>query len=149
MARSDATTVPAYLESLPPPRREVVDSVLAFVRRHVPEGYEEVMAWGMVCWQVPLARYPHTYNKQALTFAALAAQKNHYALYLSCVTEHSRFDATLRQAYAKAGRKLDMGKACLRFKSGDDLLLDAIAPILQTPVDEFLRDYEAGHHSPR
>lgn len=145
MARSTASTVPAYLESLPRPRRDVIESVLAFVRRHVPAGYEEVMAWGMVCWQVPLKRYPDTYNKQALMFAALTAQKNHYALYLSCVTEHSRLDTTLRQAYAKAGRKLDMGKACLRFKSTDDLLLEAIAPILQTPVDEFLRDYEAGH----
>ena len=122
--------------------------MLAFVRQHVPAGYEEVMAWGMICWQVPLARYPDTYNKQALMFAALAAQKNHHALYLSCVTEHSRFETTLRQAYAKAGRKLDMGKACLRFKSTGDLLLDAIAPILQTPIDEFLRDYEASHSRP-
>ena len=67
-----------------------------------------------------------TYNRQPLVYAALAAQKNHNALYLNCVTSDERTER-LRQAFAAAGKKLDMGKSCIRFRRAEDLALDAIA----------------------
>jgi hypothetical protein len=43
-----------------------------------------------------------------------------------------------------AGKKLDMGKSCLRFKDLDDLPLDATERIVAAvPVDDFIARYEA------
>jgi uncharacterized protein YdhG (YjbR/CyaY superfamily) len=144
MVQSKATTVEQYLAELPADRREVIASVRALVNQHLPAGYQEAMSWGMICWEVPLARFPDTYNGQPLPFAALAAQKNHYALYLSCAPADSGAEHSLREAYAQAGRKLDMGKSCLRFKKRADLLDDAVAQVIAaTPVEAHIAHYQA------
>lgn len=144
MVQSKATTVEQYLAELAADRREVIASVRALVNQHLPPGYQEGMSWGMISWEVPLARYPNTYNGQPLSFAALAAQKNHYALYLMCVYADSQAEQDLRAAYAQAGRKLDFGKSCLRFKQRADLLDVAVAPLIAgTPVDAYIAHYEA------
>lgn len=144
MVSSKAATVADYLAELPPERRAVIQRALDFVRRNIPDGYEESMMWGMVCWSVPLSRYPDTYNRQPLCYAALAAQKSFYALYLNASYTDEATDERLRKAYAAAGRKLDMGKSCLRFKAFDDLLLPAVAEVLASmDVPRFLAGYEA------
>ena len=144
MASSAATTVEEYLAELPPERREVVAAMRALVLRHLPAGYEERMNWGMISYEVPLARYPDTYNRQPLAYAALAAQKSHYALYLNCVHGVDEREAALREAFTAAGKKLDMGKSCVRFKRLDQLELDALGhAIASTPPEAFIAQYEA------
>jgi hypothetical protein len=141
---SAATSVEAYLAALPPERRAVIAQVCDFVRKHLPKGYEEVMNWGMISWEIPLSRYPTTYNKQPLSYAALAAQKNNYALYLMMVYQDDSEGHPLRQAYAKAGKKLDMGKSCLRFRKLDDLLWEPLGEAISgTSVETFIARYEA------
>jgi hypothetical protein len=143
MPRSAATTVDAYLAGLPPERRAVVGAVLDVVRRHMPAGYAESMAYGMIGWGVPLARYPNTYNGQPLGYVALAAQKGHYALYLTCAYQDAAEEAWLADAFARAGKKLDKGKSCVRFKRLEDLPLDAIGEfVARTPVDAFIAQHE-------
>lgn len=144
MVSSKAATVAAYLQELPDDRREVIAAVRALVNRELPRGYVETMNWGMISWEIPLARYPATYNKQPLGYVALAAQKNHYALYLMGVYADSQNEKDLRQAYARAGRKLDMGKCCLRFRKLDDLLAEEVGTIIASmPVDACIAQYEA------
>lgn len=142
--RSEAKTVAEYLAELPAERREVVSAVRDRVLKHLPEGFEERMNWGMISYEVPLERYPDTYNAQPLSYLAIAAQKNHFALYMMCVYADSEQEEALKTAYAEAGKKLDMGKSCLRFKKLDDLEMDAIATIIErTTVDDFIKQYEA------
>jgi uncharacterized protein YdhG (YjbR/CyaY superfamily) len=149
MATSKALTVDAYLAELPPERRAVVSQVRDMIRRHIPAGYTEEMAWGVIAYDIPLARYPHTYNGQPLSYVALAAQKNHYALYLMGSYQASD-QARIHDAFAKAGKKLDMGKACVRFKKVDDLPLDALGEIIAGVLpDEFIARYEATRAAPR
>jgi hypothetical protein len=144
MASSKATSVQQYLDELPPERRAVISQVRDLVNLHLPAGYEETMSWGMISWEIPLSRYPVTYNKQPLMYAALAAQKNHYALYLTCADAESRREGGLRHAYAQAGMKLDMGKSCLRFKGLDGVLQPAVAKVIaSTSVDAHIAHYEA------
>ena len=90
MVSSKATSPAAYLASLPPERRKVIAVVRAVVKKHLPAGYVETMNWGMLAYEVPLKRYPDTYNKQPLMYLALAAQKNNYALYLTSATSDRR-----------------------------------------------------------
>lgn len=139
MASSKAGTVEQYLQELPEERRAVVSAVRDVVLRNLPQGYREGMGFGMIGYVVPLEDYPDTYNRQPLSYAALAAQKNYYALYLSCVGQ----EQWLRDEFARAGKKLDMGKSCLRFKKLDDLPLDAIGTLIAgTPPAEFIAQYE-------
>ena len=144
MVSSTATTVEAYLAELPPERREVIATVRALVNANLPDGYAERMNWGMISWEIPLSRYPLTYNKQPLIYAALAAQKNHYALYLMGAYADSQNERDLRAAYAAAGMKLDMGKSCLRFRALEGLLRPAVAAaIASTPPETHIARYEA------
>lgn len=130
MVSSKETTPAAYLASLPAERRKVISAVRAVVKKHLPKGYVETMNWGMLAYEVPLSRYPDTYNKQPLMYVALAAQKNNYALYLTSVSSNKGLMERLSKAYKAAGKKLDMGKSCLRFKTLEELPLDVIADIV-------------------
>jgi uncharacterized protein YdhG (YjbR/CyaY superfamily) len=129
MVSSKETTPAAYLASLPPERRKVIAAVRAVVKKHLPKGYVETMNWGMLCYEVPLSRFPETYNKQPLMYMALAAQKNNYAIYMTGIYHDKRLLDKLHAAYTALGRKPDMGKGCLRFKTLEQIPLDVIAEI--------------------
>jgi hypothetical protein len=148
MARSNARTPAAYLRELTAERRRELSRVRDMVRKHLPDGYREVMNWGMITYEVPLDRHPKTYNGQPLCFAGLAAQKNYLSLYFMPVD--ASVLARLKAAFKQAGKKLDMGKSCIRFKQADDLPLDAIgAEIAAVPVDRFVAYVEAARRSVR
>ena len=140
---SKSKTVEQYLASLPADRRESISRVLTVVRRFIPRGYEEVMNWGMVCWQIPLSRYPRTYNGYPLMLAALASQKNHSAIYLTAVYGDLKLAHWFHDEYRKSGKKLDMGKSCVRFRTADELPLELIGrTIARVGVAEYLAMYE-------
>jgi uncharacterized protein YdhG (YjbR/CyaY superfamily) len=124
--RSDATTVDEYLANLPDDRRRAISEVREVILTNLPEGYEEAMNWGMISYQVPLETYPDTYNKQPLMYAALASQKNHMAVYLTGVYASDAEREAFEEEYRSTGKRLDMGKSCVRFRKLDDLPLDVI-----------------------
>ena len=144
MAEQHPQTIEDYLASLSPDRREAVSAVRNVILDHLPAGYEECVQFGMLRYVVPLATYPVTYNKQPLAYAALASQKNYVSLYLIDVYADSEGEAWFRERYAASGRKLNMGKSCVRFKKLDDLPLDLVGEaIARTPVDAYIERYEA------
>lgn len=137
------TTVEEYLRGVVPERRATVSAVRDLVNEHLPPGYDETIRWGMISWEVPLSRYPDTYNGQPLGVVALAAQKRYTSLYLMCAYIAPGGEAAIRTAYAEAGMKLDLGKSCLRFRSLDAFLPAAVVPLLeQASVDAFIASYE-------
>jgi hypothetical protein len=142
---SKAPTPEAYLNELPPERAAFVSRLRDLVNANLPAGYVERMSWGMIGWEVPLETYPGTYNGQPLVYAGLAAQKNYTALYLNCVYASEARAERLRAAWAAAGRKLDMGKSCLRFKGPEDVAEQVLAETIRSiPVERFIAEYEAG-----
>jgi len=143
MARSQEKSVDAYLESLPAERREVVKTLRELVLKNLPKGYVESFEWGYPTYEIPLAKYPDTYNKRPLAYAAIAAQKHHYAVYLMCVHQDAKLRKQLEDDFAKAGKKLDMGKSCIRFKRLDDVPLPAIGRAIRavTPA-RYIAAYE-------
>ena len=146
MARSDASTPDAYIAELPADRATEIASVREAVNAAMPAGYVERIAWGMISWEVPIEQSGKTYNGQPLVYAALAAQTNHNALYLNCVYGSEERTEQLRQRFAASGRKLDMGKSCVRFRKAADLDLDAIAEsISAVSPDEYIAQTNAAH----
>lgn len=141
-ARS-ATTVEAYLATLPTERRAAIARVRDVVNANLSPGFEEGMQFGMISWYVPLKRYPDTYNGQPLALASLASQKSHMALYLLSVYSDRAHEKWLRGAFAAAGKRLDMGKSCVRFQSLDALPLDVIGESFsRVTLAGYLAQYE-------
>ena len=144
-----AKTVDEYLKDLPDDRREALEAVRKVIKKNLGRGYEEGIQYGMPGWFVPHSVYPPGYHcnpKEPLPFVGMASQKNHMSLYLMCVYGHGDSSALekFQKAWAKTGKKLDMGKACVRFKKLDDLALDVIgATIKSIPVKDYLKYYEA------
>lgn len=143
MARSKATTVKGYLDELPPDQRKALTQVRQVVNKNLPKGYKESLMFGMIGWGIPLSRFPDTYNGQPLCYAGLAAQKNYNALYLMTAYGDPKLRAMLVAGFKKAGKKLDMGKSCIRFRTVDDLPLDTIAQVVASvPADKYIAVYE-------
>ena len=150
MARSTATTPDEYIASLPDDRREAVATVRDVVNRNLPPGYEEGMAFGAITWSVPLETFPDTYNGQPLGVAALASQKNYISLYLTTVYSSPEEAAWFTDRYAASGKKLHMGKSCVRFRRLDELPLDVIGEtIARAGLDRTLAQYAIARGSSR
>jgi uncharacterized protein YdhG (YjbR/CyaY superfamily) len=139
MVRSTATTVDEYLAELPDDRRDAIEEVRETIVEHLPDGFVETMNWGMISYEVPLETFPDTYNGQPLMYAALASQKNHMAVYLTTVYADGEIDDWFRNRYEATGKKLDMGKSCVRFKQLEQLPVELIGEVIgRTTLDEFL-----------
>jgi hypothetical protein len=143
---SDATTAREYVAALPEERRAAIEAVRRCVNGSLPRGYREGVGYGMITWSVPLAAYPDTYNGQPLLYAALASQKQYMALYLMCVYGDDSRLRQFRAAFAAAGKRLDMGKSCVRFRSLDELHLPAIAAAIgSVPMRAYVAFAQAAH----
>ncbi len=151
--QSDAKTVNAYLEELPVDRREAIQTLRQIVLDNLDERVVETMASGMIGYCVPHSVYPAGYHcnpKQPLPFMNIASQKNHMALYMFCLYTDADDLAWFEKAWAKTGKKLDMGKSCLRFKKLDDLALNVIGQMVKKmTVDKFINSYESALNAPR
>ena len=143
--RSEAATVEDYLSGLPADRREAIETVREVILANLPEGLEEVMNWGMIAYEVPLERYPDTYNKKPLMYAALASQKDHLAVYLTGIYMDDGARREFEEAYRATGKRFDVGQSCVRFRKIDDLPLSLIGDTIgSVEVDEFIVRYEDG-----
>lgn len=141
------TPVPAEVEDyffdLQPEQRAVLYPVIDAVRDAMPPGYVLGMHWGMPGWTIPLETFPNTYNGQPLAYVSLAAQKNYNSLYLMGLYGDPSADAAFRAEWAATGRKLNMGKSCLRFKTLADVDLGIIArTVASIPVERYLATYQ-------
>ncbi|HLJ97152.1 MAG TPA: DUF1801 domain-containing protein [Gemmataceae bacterium] len=145
--QSKATSVAQYLTELPAERRAAVEAVRRVIRANLDEDYEEGMQYGMIAYSVPHRVYPAGYHcdpRQPLLFAALAAQKNHLAVHLMCVYGDQALAEWFRKAWAQTGKKLDMGKSCVRFQKAEDLALDVIGEaIRRVPARKYVEHCEA------
>ena len=142
--QSDAKTVAEYLAELDAGRREAIAAVRGVILDNLPDGYEEMMLFGMISYVVPLSVLADTYNGQPLMYAALASQKRHMAVYLTNVYADGSVEGWFRERYLATGKRLDMGKSCVRFRKLDDLPLELVGEaIARTPVAEFVETYKA------
>lgn len=139
-----APDVAAFIAKLPVERRRELERVRRVVRAHLPAGYQETLAGRMIVYEVPPARYADTHHGRALWYAALASEKNYLSLHLMPVYGSPRLAQRLRDGFAAAGKRLDMGKACIRFRAADDLALDAVAEVVaSTPLERWVAIAEA------
>lgn len=143
-AKRSSSAVTTFLSRLPAERRREVARVRDVVRRHLPSGYEEVISKNMLVYQVPLERYSDTYNGHPLWYVALASEKTYLSLHLMPVYGDTAQAQRLKDRFEAAGKKLDMGKACIHFRTADDLALDVIGEIVaSTSLDRWVQIAQA------
>ncbi|MBL8231207.1 MAG: DUF1801 domain-containing protein [Bryobacterales bacterium] len=144
---SDAKTPAEYIASLPEDRRKAISKIRSVIRKHLPKGFQEQMQ-GMLTWVVPHKIYPAGYHcnpSDPLPFAGLASQKNNLALYLMTAYSVPGMADWLKERFQAAGKKLDMGKSCIRFKKLEDVPLDVIGEaIARVSVEDYIAIYESG-----
>jgi len=144
--KSDAKTVDAYLQALPPDRRAAISALRGVILANLPEGYVEQIQYGMIGYVVPHSLYPAGYHcdpKQPLGYAHLASQKNHIAIYLMNVYGDPATESWFRKAWKATGKKFDMGKSCVRFKKLEDVPLDVIGQVIaRSPVKHYIAAVE-------
>jgi hypothetical protein len=137
--QSDALTVSEYLASLPEDRKKAMAAVRKVIRANLPKGFVESMNWGMIVYEVPLKTYPDTYNGQPLAYAGLASQKNYMSVYLMGLYGSEPLRAKFESAYKATGKRMDVGKSCVRFRTLDDLPLDVVGDAIGAlTLDQFL-----------
>lgn len=145
--QSKAATVDEYIQSLPEDRREAIEAIRAVFKKNLDEGFEEGMNYGMPGYYVPHSIYPAGYHcdpKQPLPFGGIASQKNYISVYLMHLYGETDQAKRFEQEWKKTGKKLDMGKCCIRGKKLDDFALDVIgAAIKRITVKKYLEYYEA------
>lgn len=130
--QSSAKSVREYLEQLPDERSVQIAQVREVILQNLPEGIVECMNGGMISYEVPLEVYPDTYNKKPLMYVALASQKNHMALYITAIYCDEKLKAKFEQQYKTTGKKMDIGKSCVRFKKLEDLPLEVIGDTVKS-----------------
>ena|SRR6266550_3508043 len=137
-------SVEDYLAGLPADDRKVLSSVRDTIRKNLPAGYEEILQGKYISYVIPLSRLPKTYNGQPLWYVALTVQKNYYTLHMVAAYGDSKVLARIQSGFKKAGKRLDMGKACIRFRRIEDLPLDVIGEsVASVPAEGYIRRYES------
>jgi hypothetical protein len=144
--QSSAQTVADYLKELPEDRRAAISKVRAVIRKNLPKGYAEQMCYGMIGYVVPHKLCPAGYHcdpKLPLMYASLASQKNYMSFYGMALYMNADSERWIREQFQARGKKLDMGKSCIRFKKLEDLPLDVIGEaIAKVPVADYIMFYE-------
>lgn len=144
---SKAATVAEYLAGLPKDRRVTVQAVRKVILANLDKDYAEAMAYGMIGYVIPHSVYPPGYHcdpKQPLPFVGMGSQKHHISVHMMFLYGNEGAEARFRKEWEKTGKKLDMGKCCVRFRTLDDAALEVIGEaIKRMPAAKYIEHYEA------
>jgi Domain of unknown function (DU1801) len=141
-------SVAEFLRTLPADRAAQIRKVRDVVRRNLPKGYDETIRKGYIAYEIPLKRFADTYNGQPMMLAALASPRSYLTLHLMPVYGSKVLEKKLRDGFKAAGKKLDIGKACIHFQKADDLALDVIGEIIAAmTLDKWVAVMESARRS--
>jgi hypothetical protein len=145
--QSKAKTVAEYLKSLPEDRRHAIATLRNAILANLDKDYEESMQGGMIGYSVPHRVFPDGYHcdpTQPLPYMGLASQKQHISVYLMAVVDGGPLDKWFRSAWMKTGKKLDMGKCCVRFRKIEDAAVEVIAEaVKRSPAKAYIAQYQS------
>jgi len=137
-----------YIANLPEDRKSMIQTVCEVIEKNIDPKFEQGMQYGVPAWFLPHSEYPDGYHcdpKQPLPFAGIGNQKNHIGIYLFCVYCDPKETETFAKEWKAAGKKLDMGKSCVRVKTLEDIPLEVISKLFRRmTASRFVKSYEAG-----
>jgi Domain of unknown function (DU1801) len=137
-----------YIDALSEDRKQAILDIREALLTNLPKGFREEMSYGMLGYVVPHTLYPQGYHcdpKLPLPFISLASQKNFIALHHMGLYADKDLLEWFTSEYPKHSKaKLDMGKACIRFKKLDDIPLQLIGELAsKMSPQEWIACYES------
>jgi uncharacterized protein YdhG (YjbR/CyaY superfamily) len=144
---SEGKTPAQYIKELPADRKQAVSELRNIILKNIPEGFKEVMSYGMLGYVVPHEIYPAGYHcnpKLPLPFVAIASQKNFIAFYHMGIYANPKLLKWFVDEYPKHSKaKLDMGKSCIRFKKPEQIPFKLIGELIKkVTVKDWIACYE-------
>ncbi|MDG2149498.1 MAG: DUF1801 domain-containing protein [Planctomycetota bacterium] len=140
-------TVTEFLASLSDDRRPAIKALRTVIRKNIDKKFKESMENGALAWTLPHSVYPHGYHcnpEQPVPFVGIASQKSHIGLYLFCVYTQPGEAERFREEWLATGKKLNMGKSCVRVKKLEDIPLEVVGrAIKRITAKKFVASYEA------
>lgn len=141
-----------YLNSMTDERQVILNKLRLICKDNLPVDIQESFGYNMINYVIPLSIYPkgyHVKDNRPLPFMAIAFQKKHLAIYhFGIYMDQKLMDWFISEYHKYTGRKLDMGKSCLRFKNINDIPYDLIKELCKKmSVDDFIRLYEASRNN--
>ncbi len=128
-----ASTPDEYIEAIPEERKAAMSTLRKVIKDNLPQGFSEVINYGMIGYVVPHSLYPGGYHcdpKLPLPFMNIASQKNFIAVYHSGIYADKDLMDWFVSEYPKYVKtKLDMGKSCIRFKKIDQIPMELIGEL--------------------
>lgn len=145
--QSNASTPDEYISEIPEDRQAALEKLRTTIKKNLPKGFKEVMSYGSIGFVVPHELYPSGYHcdpKLPLPFMAIASQKNFIAVYHMGIYADPSLLKWFTESFAKASsKKLDMGKACIRFKKPSDITFELIGELSsKISLKEWIAMYE-------
>ena len=150
----EANSPEDYVVQVPEERRASFIQLRQSILEQLPQGFEEVMSYGMIGYVVPHSLYPDGYHcapALPLPFMNIANQKNFIAFYHMGIYAEPELMKWFVDEYNALGlRKLDMGKSCIRFKKWEEIPFDLIGQLVakRSPKD-WIKVYEANYKKKR
>jgi hypothetical protein len=146
--QSKALSTEAYIEELPPDRKESITRLRKEILKNLPKGFKEVMGYGMLGYVVPHSLYPKGYHCDPtlpLPFMNIASQKNFIAVYHMGVYANKELLNWFVNEFPKHSKaKLDMGKSCIRFKKPEHIPYQLIGELAgKISVKDWIKMYES------
>ena len=145
--KSTASTVEEYIDTIDSKWKPIIIKLRNTIKNNLPSGFIEVMNYGMIGYVVPHSIYPNGYHvnpKDPLPFMNIGAQKNNVAFYHMGIYGNDEIYNWFIETYKKDfGKKLDMGKACFRFKTDDQVPYNLIKELVKKiDVATYIERYE-------
>lgn len=142
-----ASTVEAYVASLPKDRQEAVSTIRSAILKNLSEGFVEQMSYGMIGYVVPHSLYPAGYHctpALPLPYMNVASQKNFIAVYHMGIYANTQLlNWFTNECSKRLTGKLDMGKSCIRFKKPANIPFDLLGQLAgKLTVAEWIKLYE-------
>ena len=149
-----AKSVDEYVANVPENYRDAIQKLREVVKNNIPDGFEEMINYGMIGFVVPHELYPNGYHcdpKLPLPFINIAAQKNFISFYHMGIYANPSLLDWFVEEYANAcAQKLDMGKSCIRFKKAEHIPYELIAELVKKmTVENWIETYESAFVSNR
>jgi uncharacterized protein YdhG (YjbR/CyaY superfamily) len=141
-----ASSVDDYIDKTDPKWRDIIVKLRAIIKENIQPGFEETVGYGMIGYVVPHSIYPQGYRvnpKDPLPFINLAAQKKYVALYHMGLYGNEKIKAWFIEEYERQfGRKLDMGKGCMRFTREEIIPYELIKELVKKiTVGKYIENY--------
>lgn len=148
--QSNASSVEAYVASLPKDRQEAIAGIRKVILKNIPEGFVEQMSYGMIGYVVPHSLYPAGYHctpALPLPYMNVASQKNFIAVYHMGIYANTQLLKWFTDEYSKrVSGKLDMGKSCIRFKKPANIPFDLLGELAgKLSVADWINLYEKNY----